>query len=142
MQIAQMLATLLILTFDRRIYGEDPFWGLVPQGSHRATGMLEPMRCMSYFPVIIKTKHLKLMREFISTYHKRPFDEVFMNFSDHAYSQFNIMVRLRLKCFGCESMNIWLYIGSVHICSICTKTNMYGTCMRRHRVGMVRTRHQ
>jgi hypothetical protein len=68
-------------------------WALMPQATYRALGILEPMRCMSYFPVIIKTIHLKHLREFISNYHNMSFNEVFYrNISmTPFFSQFNIM---------------------------------------------------
>lgn len=69
-------------------------WALMPQGTYLFTGILEPMRCMSYFPVIIKTAHLKEMREFISRHHNgKPFNEVFRDVitAYSYYSQFNIM---------------------------------------------------
>ena len=68
-------------------------WSQVPGATYAITGHEEPMRCMSYFPVIIKTKHLKEIREFISDHNgRRPFNEVFREFADRAfYSQFNLM---------------------------------------------------
>jgi hypothetical protein len=67
----------------------------MPLGTFIGTGLLEPMRCMSYFPVIIKTRHFKSMRAYFETYHKRPFDDIFLNvFNNGSYSQFNIMVCL------------------------------------------------
>jgi hypothetical protein len=48
---------------------------------------------MSYWPVIVKRAHLKDMREYISSYHQKPFDQAFHeNISDvYQYSQFGIM---------------------------------------------------
>mmetsp|Transcript_30410 Transcript_30410/g.43567 ORF Transcript_30410/g.43567 Transcript_30410/m.43567 type:complete len:440 (+) Transcript_30410:2-1321(+) len=69
-------------------------WALMPQGTFLATGLLEPMRCMSYFPVIIKTSHLKEIRDFISRqHHNRSFNDIFYeNITAFSYySQFNIM---------------------------------------------------
>jgi hypothetical protein len=45
---------------------------------------------MSYFPVIIKTKHLQELREYIEKYHNTSFNEAFFKFSDQLYAQFNI----------------------------------------------------
>ena len=54
-------------------------------------GALEPVRCMSYFPVIIKRVHLHLMREHISKmHHGKSFDDVFRD-RNGIYSQFNVM---------------------------------------------------
>eukprot|EP01036_Dinobryon_divergens_P026069 gene26069-34674_t len=66
-------------------------WAQMPKGTLAATGLLEPMRCMSYFPMIVKTAHLKEIRDFISRHHKMSFNEAFYNFtSSNFYSQFNI----------------------------------------------------
>lgn len=67
------------------------WWEQVPKGTYKLLGMLEPMRCMSYFPVVIKTAHIKEMREYIEKLHGKPFDEVFRGLYGNAYSQFNIM---------------------------------------------------
>ena len=48
-----------------------PPWSDVPATTLAFTGLEEPMRCMSYFPVIIKTSHLKEIRDFISLQHVR-----------------------------------------------------------------------
>jgi hypothetical protein len=111
----------------------------MPLGTFIGTGLLEPMRCMSYFPVIIKTRHFKSMRAYFETYHKRPFDDIFLNvFNNGSYSQFNIMVCLP------NSVLLLTYLlftashvlGSVHICFICIGMNMSGTYTRRRRTGM------
>lgn len=46
-------------------YGVGDFWDKASNSTYLFTGEKEVMRCMSYFPVIIKREHLKLMREFI-----------------------------------------------------------------------------
>ena len=58
-----------------------------------AIGKEEPMICMSYFPIVFKTSHLKDLRDHISAHWKRTFDEAFFEFSGAwgQYSQFNIM---------------------------------------------------
>lgn len=40
-------------------------WEKVPQHTYHMTGLLEPLRCMSYFPVILKTSHLREIRDFL-----------------------------------------------------------------------------
>lgn len=68
-------------------------WSKIPQSTYSATGILEPMRCMSYFPVIIKTAHFKDMREYISKHHGKPFNDVFHDIiSTQGFCQFCIMV--------------------------------------------------
>ena len=63
-------------------------------GSFVALGILEPFRCMTYFPVIIKVSHLPEIRDFIARYHNQTFNEVFYNNiskNHNYYSQFAIM---------------------------------------------------
>ena len=66
------------------------FWDIMPNGTYYATGILEPMRCMSYFPAIIKRSHLKDIRDHISQHHNKSFDEAFYDISGQPYSQFGI----------------------------------------------------
>ena len=70
-----------------------PPWSHVPANTLNFTGVLEPMRCMSYFPVVIKTAHLVDFRRYIETLHGRPFDAVFERLfaANGMNSQFNIM---------------------------------------------------
>ena len=63
-------------------------------GTFVALGILEPFRCMTYFPVVIKVSHLPEIRDFISRYHNVSFNEAFYNnisSSRNYYSQFAIM---------------------------------------------------
>jgi hypothetical protein len=48
-----------------------PPWSGVPARTQAFTGYLEPMRCMTYFPVILKTAHMKEIRDFIGQKHVR-----------------------------------------------------------------------
>jgi hypothetical protein len=68
-------------------------WASMPWGTYRALGILEPMRCMSYFPVVVKTAHIREIRDHISKYHNKPFDQAFYeNISDiYQFSQFGII---------------------------------------------------
>jgi hypothetical protein len=69
-----------------------PPWSLVPQATLAFTGLPEPLRCMSYFPMVVKTAHLREIRDHIARHHRAPFDEVFLNISSRMYySQFNVM---------------------------------------------------
>jgi hypothetical protein len=62
-------------------------------GTFLALGYEEPMICMSYFPIVIKTSHLRLIREHIRNKFKtNTFEEAFWVFSSINYSQFNVMV--------------------------------------------------
>jgi hypothetical protein len=78
------------------IYGRplNFFWEATPNQTLFAIGKKEPFKGMSYFPVILKTAHLKPMREHImKTIGASHFDEAFRQIiSRTPYSQFNIMV--------------------------------------------------
>ena len=87
----------------RAHYGQAPneFWQSVHKSSEFAIGKSEPFLCMTYFPVIIKRSHLKLIRDHITRHlNKTNFNEAFAELYQHstkvdnerrAYSQFNIM---------------------------------------------------
>jgi hypothetical protein len=62
---------------------DNEFWKKSPLYVNYTLGVLEPMRCMSYFPVIIKSSHLKDMREYIVRYHggNRSFNNLFYDIS-------------------------------------------------------------
>jgi hypothetical protein len=61
-------------------------------GSQNTLKTVEPFRCMSYFPVIIHRKHLKVLREHISKLHNMTFNEVYDKIiTNTSYSQFGIM---------------------------------------------------
>ena len=70
------------------------------EASERTLGKKEPMTCMSYFPVVIKRAHFKMMRDHIVKLHgMRDFDEVFAKVIGRdgaggrigTFSQFGIM---------------------------------------------------
>lgn len=67
-------------------------WDQAPKFTYYTLGILEPMRCMSYFPVIIKTSHFQEIRNHISNHFNMSFNEAFLNFSQvpGIYSQFSI----------------------------------------------------
>ncbi len=62
-------------------------------GTTFALGKQEVFRCMSYFPVVVKTKHIIEMRKYMEELHKTHFLKVFSQFSISrtGFSQFNIM---------------------------------------------------
>jgi hypothetical protein len=69
---------------------------LVPASIVKSFGVKEPLRCMSYFPVIIKRSHLKKLREYLMNLHNLTnFDEVYktkiLGNTDNAYEQFTVM---------------------------------------------------
>lgn len=69
------------------------FWEGVPTSSQwLMKGLEEPMRCMSYFPVVIKRQHLQDLRNFVERAHGKPFNEVFKEYSENLkFSQFGAM---------------------------------------------------
>lgn len=67
------------------------WWAAIPPSTHAAIGQPEVMRCMTYFPVVIKRAHLQQLRTHVEVLHGKSFDLVFRNFSASEFSQFNIM---------------------------------------------------
>ena len=51
----------------------------------------EVMRCMAYFPIVLKVDHIRHARQYIEKIHGMPFDEVFIKMKAGNVSQFNIM---------------------------------------------------
>lgn len=44
----------------------------------------EVLRCMAYFPIVIKTKHLQELRAHVAKLHSKPFDKVFQEVSNQS----------------------------------------------------------
>jgi hypothetical protein len=65
------------------------------ESTYQFLGLEEPMMCMSYFPVVVKTSHLKDLRYFVEKKWKKSFPQAFAEFSKAIgwgkYSQYNIM---------------------------------------------------
>jgi hypothetical protein len=63
--------------------------------TYTVLGILEPFKCMSYFPMVMKTAHLRELREFIENRYRSmgynlTFNEIFRDYiSTRDYSQFN-----------------------------------------------------
>ncbi|KAL3873070.1 hypothetical protein ACJMK2_036229 [Sinanodonta woodiana] len=74
-------------------YGEpgSSFWNRASRTTAKIYKAKEIMRCMSYFPVIIKVEHVVEVRKYLEKLHRKPFDEVFRQFSGNGISQFNII---------------------------------------------------
>ena len=69
-----------------------PDWEQYPCGTLEALKLPETMRAMNYFPVIIKTEHLRQMIDHIQKLHNASFQTVFGRLLQRGrYSQFNIM---------------------------------------------------
>ena len=49
------------------------------------------MRCMSYFPVVIKVEHLVQMRAYLENLHNISFDEILQKWNAARFAQFNLM---------------------------------------------------
>ena len=76
------------------VYGREisQFWSMVAQTTaifFKTTK--EVMRCMIYFPVVLKVEHIIRARLYIEKLHGMPFDEVFRKMKPGHISQFNIM---------------------------------------------------
>lgn len=62
------------------------------KGDAKALGILEPFKCMSYFPVIVYTHHLKEIRDYFEQKYNMSFNDVFhQHIEIRPYSQFGIM---------------------------------------------------
>mmetsp|Transcript_60510 Transcript_60510/g.171935 ORF Transcript_60510/g.171935 Transcript_60510/m.171935 type:complete len:419 (+) Transcript_60510:89-1345(+) len=82
-------------------YDGDPgkFWSVAPLATEWATGTKEIMRCMDYFPVVVKRQHIIEMREWFSQKHGKSFSKFFNQLKTSTtpgvkhrpYSQFNMM---------------------------------------------------
>lgn len=72
-------------------FNRDPLWHQITATTFDVLGVLEPMKCMAYFPVVVKTKHIKALREYLEKKYNLPFYEVFQKYIlTRRYSQFNI----------------------------------------------------
>ncbi len=68
------------------------WWKMAAHSTEKLLGSSEQFRCMSHFPVIIKTEHLIRLRQFVQGKHGISFNEYFRSFlKKRPYSQFNIM---------------------------------------------------
>ena len=79
--------------FGRSNFASDSWWKSVEQTTSWAYGgEKEVMRTMSHFPVIVKTSHLKDVREAILRHHPEYscFDAFFSELKRREYSQFNM----------------------------------------------------
>ncbi|XP_013378566.1 uncharacterized protein LOC106150368 [Lingula anatina] len=67
-------------------------WGMTTMKHYNLFGTGEVMKCMSYFPVIIKVKHVVECRHYLERLHKKSFDAIIKEISvDNLFSQFSIM---------------------------------------------------
>ena len=73
-------------------------WRIAPWITHEFSGLETPMRCMSYFPVIVKRAHLASLRAHVvehwrnTTHLNRTFDEIFYNVTSWSMPfQFDLM---------------------------------------------------
>ena len=51
----------------------------------------EVMRCMSYFPVVVKVEHIVALRHYLEELHGMPFDELLMKLKTERFCTFHIM---------------------------------------------------
>lgn len=67
----------------------DKFWSSAPASTYDTLHLQESMRCMSYFPVIIKREHIKEMRDYITWLHTRNHDFAHPVHKAHAHHEVN-----------------------------------------------------
>ena len=73
-------------------YVSNGFWGMISQATVDLFKTKEVMRCMSYFPVIIKVEHMIQLRKYLEKIHGLTFDELLVKVTrKHPLAQFNIM---------------------------------------------------
>ena len=76
-------------------HDEGDFWATAPAATYDTLHVNETMRCMSYFPVVVKTSHLSKLREYIVGVHgnNQTFDEIFKHVSGRhfCFFQFNVI---------------------------------------------------
>lgn len=74
-------------------HDKNDFWSTAPSSTFDILRLNETMRCMSYFPVIIKTRHLADLRKHVIDVHggNRTFDDIFKEVTSrhHEFFQFN-----------------------------------------------------
>ena len=82
------------------------FWEDVAKATEAFLGTAETMRCMAYFPVVFRVRHIAAFRAHIAKLHNATFDDAFANMyrnaarryrlngrwiDVHAWSQFNVL---------------------------------------------------
>lgn len=81
----------------------DGWWEEVGRTTGRALHRPEVMRAMNFFPVIMKTSHLRDMRSYMAEQSDQDgFDLAFKQFTANIYSQFNIMANYVFYYKNCD----------------------------------------
>ena len=75
------------------IYGKEisPFWLKVAHSTANLFHTKEVMRCMAYFPVVLKIEHIIQARQYIEKIHNMTLEDAFMKKKNGVFAQFNIM---------------------------------------------------
>ena len=75
------------------VYGKvvHSFYHRIAQATAKLFKTKEVMRCMSYFPVVMKVEHLVELREYLEKLHNIPFDELFLQIGPYAFCSFHMM---------------------------------------------------
>ena len=75
------------------VYGKEisPFWLKVAHSTANFFHTKEVMRCMAYFPVVLKIEHIIQARQYIEKIHNMTLEDVFMKKKNGVFAQFNIM---------------------------------------------------
>lgn len=76
-------------------------WSKVPEATFNVTGLLEPMRTMSYFPVVVKRSDFSAIRQYLIDFNKiESFGELYKNrietVPNNWYCAFHVMVSLMI----------------------------------------------
>lgn len=90
----------LMMPRARVVYGKpvDSSWQRIPEGTLFATGFKEKFKAMTYFPVVVRTADLQLVRRWVcAAMGEQLFDNAFRRILDAGtdkYSQFNIIMNI------------------------------------------------
>lgn len=70
---------------------EEMIWKEITYNTYRTMGVPEPMKCMSYWPVVIRTKHIAEFRQFLEKKFNLPFYEIMrLHISKKWFGQFDM----------------------------------------------------
>ena len=84
------------------VYGKvvHSFYNRIAQATAKLFKLKEVIRCMSYFPVVMKVEHLVELREYLEKLHNIPFDELFLQIGPYAFCLFHMMCQFIVVSIG------------------------------------------
>ena len=75
------------------VYGKvvNTLYNTIAQATAKLFKTKEVIRCMSYFPVVMKVEHLVELRSYLEKLHNIPFDELFLQIGPYDFCSFHMM---------------------------------------------------